>query len=145
MLHLSVVQYIRKQGCAMTESFEHYSIGETIPVLTARGSYSYVVAKPTAGSVDTRPVVLMATEDHGRMSLCNAMEDVAAIIMKREKFAKEDKAIWIETAENERQFGQVVQRPATMPSWGPEKLVVQLLKDLQQPAPANPETSPSLG
>ena len=128
----------------MTESFEHYSTGETIPVLTARGSYSYVVAQPAAGAVDTRPVVLMATEDHGRMSLCNAMEDVAGIIMKREKFAKDDKAVWIETAENAQQFGQIVQRPATMPSWGPEKLVVQLLTDLQQPAPSNPDTGPSL-
>lgn len=129
----------------MTERFENYTIGETMPVLTARGSYSYVVATPAEGSVDARPVVLMATEDHGRMSLCNAMEDVAAVIMKREKLAKEDKAVWIETAENDRNFGQVVQRPSTIPSWGPEKRVTELLQDLQKPAALVQEAGPSLG
>ena len=53
----------------MDEHFEHYNIRETVPVLTARGSYSYVVARPSAGAQDNRPVVLMSTEDHGRMSL----------------------------------------------------------------------------
>lgn len=129
----------------MTERFEQYHIGQTMPVLTARGSYSYVVATPVEGAVDLRPVVLMATEDHGRMSLCNAMEDVVAIIMKREKLAQDGKAVWIETAENDRNFGQVVQRPASMPAWGPEKPVTQLLHELQTPAALGKDTAPSLG
>lgn len=130
----------------MTQRFENYTIGDTMPVLTARGAYNYAVARPHEGSADTRPVVLMATDDTHRMSLCNAMEDVAQIIMKREKWTNDNNAVWIETAENDSNIGQIVQRPSTMPAWSAEKRVSELLQDLQQPSPPAPaETGPSLG
>lgn len=129
----------------MYSDIENYHIGDTMPVLTARGTYSYTIAKPIDGAIDSRLVVLMRTEDPARTSLCNAMEDVVAVVMKREKFVKDDKAVWIETAENEPDVGQVVQRPATMPSWGPEQPVVKILRDLQTPEVPAIASEPSLG
>lgn len=127
----------------MGERFEQYNMGDATPLMTGRGSYSYIIARPAEGALDARPVVLMANEDSSRMSLCNAMEDVAAIIMKREKWAKEDKALWIETAEGDRTVGQVVARPASMPAWGPEKPVEQLLHEFQAPRLAIAADEPS--
>ena len=128
----------------MGERFGQYNMGEATPLMTGRGSYSYIIARPVEGAEDARPVVLMANEDAGRMSLCNAMEDVAAVIMKREKWTKEDKALWIETAEGDRSVGQVVARPASMPAWGPEKPVEQLLHEFQAPRLGIPADEPTV-
>lgn len=129
---------------SMSEDLKNYDVGPSMPVLTAKGTYSYVVAKPLDSVVERRPIVLLATEDSKRMSLCNAIEDVTAIVMKREKWSKDSTAIWIEMAENDRSYGQVVERPSTIPAWGPEKLVSQLLHEIQHPEPAPDSSGPSM-
>lgn len=128
----------------MSEDLKNYDVGMSMPVLTAKGAYSYVVAKPLDSVVERRPIVLLATEDSKRMSLCNAMEDVTAIIMKREKWTKDSTAIWIELAENDRNYGQVVERPSTIPAWGPEHLVSHLLHEIQNPEPTPDSSGPSM-
>ena len=100
---------------------------------TFRGSYLYAIANPSDEDVDKRPVVLMANDNAWRTSLCNAMEDVVAIIMTRERLIQETDAVWIEISAQDPNMGQVVSYPATMPSWGPEQRVQTILQKLQQP------------
>lgn len=129
----------------MAEHVDSYVIEKQKYVQTPRGAYSYVVAKPVDGATDIRPVVLMSVEDRNRMSLCNAMEDVVSIIMARENWCRDDEAVWIETSENDPNFGQLVTCPATMPSWGAEKHVTAHLQQLQKTEIAVKTSGPELG